>query len=99
MAEQKGGRPIAASMRPTGGDKALVSRKQYFRRKKVCKFSVEKIDDITYRDVQLLKQFISENGRILPRRITGTSPAFQRRLARAIKQARNIALLPFTSRN
>jgi small subunit ribosomal protein S18 len=88
MAEQRGGRPIAASMRPTGGDKALVSRKQYFRRKKVCKFSVEK-----------MKQFISENGRILPRRITGTSPAFQRRLARAIKQARNIALLPFTSRN
>jgi small subunit ribosomal protein S18 len=46
----------------------------------------------------MLKQFISENGRILPRRITGTSPAFQRRLTRAIKQARNLALLPFTSR-
>ena len=98
MAEQKGGRPIAASMRPTGGDKALVSRKQYFRRKKVCKLSVEKVDDVTYRDFQLLKQFISENGRILPQRITGTSPAFQRRLARAIKQARNIALLPFNAR-
>ncbi len=100
MAEQqRGGRPIAASMRPTGGDKALVTRGKYFRRKKVCKFSVEKIDDITYKDVALLKQFISENGRILPRRITGTSPAFQRRLTRAIKQARNIALLPFNSRD
>ena len=46
MPEQKGGRPISASQRPTGGDKAIATRKQYFRRKKVCRFCVEKIDDI-----------------------------------------------------
>src|SRR5579875_393495 len=56
MAEQKGGRPIAASQRPTGGDKALATaKKQYFRRKKVCRFCVEKIDDINYKDVKLFQ--------------------------------------------
>jgi len=98
MAEGRGGRPIAASMRPTGGDKAnLTNKKQYFRRKKVCRFSVDKVDYIDYKEVPLLKAYISERGKIIPRRLTGTSTQFQRRLATAIKRARNIALLPFAS--
>src|SRR5947209_20605079 len=97
MAEQKGGRPISASQRPTGGDKAIATRKQYFRRKKVCRFCVEKIDDINYKDVRLLTSFISERGKITPRRISGVCAPHQRRLADAIKQSRNIALLPFAS--
>jgi small subunit ribosomal protein S18 len=97
MAEQRG-RPLRASQRPTGGDKAIATtKKQYFRRKKVCRFCVEKIDDIDYKDVRLLNAFISERGRITPRRITGVCAPHQRRLAEAIKQARNIALVPFAS--
>jgi small subunit ribosomal protein S18 len=97
MAEQKGGRPISSSMRPTGGDKAIAGKKQYFRRKKMCRFCVEKIDDINYKDMRLLNSFISERGKITPRRISGVCAPHQRRLAEAIKQARNIALLPFSA--
>jgi small subunit ribosomal protein S18 len=97
MAETKG-KPLSASQRPTGGDKAMAtSRKQYFRRRKVCRFCVEKIDDIDYKDVKLLSGFISERGKIMPRRITGVCAPHQRRLTEAIKQARNIALLPFAA--
>ena len=97
MAESKGGRPISASQRPTGGDKAMATKKQYFRRKKVCRFCVEKIDDINYKDVRLLSSFISERGKITPRRISGVCAPHQRRLSESIKQARNIALIPFTT--
>jgi small subunit ribosomal protein S18 len=98
MAEQRSGRPVSASQRPTGGDKAIITgKKQYFRRKKVCRFCVERIDDINYKDVRLLQSFISERGKITPRRITGVCAPHQRRLSEAIKQARNIALLPFAS--
>lgn len=98
MAEQKGGRPIAASQKPTGTDKAIATgKKQYFRRKKVCRFCVEKIDDINYKDVRLLSSFVSEKGKIVPRRLTGVCSPHQRRLTEAVKQARNIALLPFTA--
>jgi small subunit ribosomal protein S18 len=98
MAEQRGGRPISASQRPTGRDKAIVTgKKQYFRRKKLCRFCVEKIDDINYKDVRMLNSFISERGKITPRRITGVCTPHQRRLSEAIKQARHIVLLPFAS--
>ena len=97
MAESRG-RPISASQRPTGGDKAVVSRKQFFRRKKVCRFCVEKIDDIDYKNVRLLSSFISERGKIVPRRISGVCCIHQRRLTLAIKRARNIALAPFATR-
>ena len=73
-------------------------KKQYFRRKKVCKFCVEKIDAINYKDVRLLSQFVAESGKIVPRRLTGVCTPHQRRLTSAIKQARNIALLPFAAR-
>ena len=97
MAESRG-RPGSASQRPTGGDKAvLTQKKQYFRRKKVCRFCVEKIDDINYKDVRMLSSFISERGKIVPRRISGVCTPHQKRLAEAIKQARNIALIPFAT--
>jgi small subunit ribosomal protein S18 len=75
------------------------NRGKFFRRKKVCKFCTEKIDAIPYRDVRLLQQFVAERGKIVPRRLTGVCTTHQRRLTRAIKQARNIALLPFATRH
>jgi small subunit ribosomal protein S18 len=72
--------------------------RKFFRRKKVCKFCVEKIDSINYKDVRLLSQFVAERGKIVPRRLTGVCTPHQRRLSEAIKQARNIALLPFAAR-
>jgi small subunit ribosomal protein S18 len=80
---------------PGGGG---AGGRKFFRRKKVCKFTVEKIDTISYRDVRLLQQFVSDRGKIIPRRLTGTSAPFQRKLTRAIKQARAIALLPFAAK-
>ena len=79
--------------RPAGG-----GGRKFFRRKKVCKFCVEKIEAIPYRDVRLLQQFVAERGKITPRRISGVCTPHQKRLREAIKQARNIALLPFASR-
>jgi small subunit ribosomal protein S18 len=72
-------------------------RKQYFRRRKVCKFCSEKIDVIDFKDVRLVSEFIAERGKILPRRLTGTCSTHQRALTEAIKRARNIALLPFAA--
>jgi small subunit ribosomal protein S18 len=72
--------------------------RKYFRRKKVCKFCVEKIDAINYKDVRLLAQFVAESGKIVPRRLSGVCTPHQRRLSSAIKLARNIALLPFAGR-
>jgi small subunit ribosomal protein S18 len=72
--------------------------RKFFRRKKVCKFCVEKIDDINYKDVRMLQQFVAEKGKIVPRRLTGVCTPHQRRLTSAIKRARNIALLPFAAR-
>ncbi len=74
------------------------SRRPYFRRRKVCKFCDQKIDVIDYKEVKLLSQFISERGKILPRRLTGTCSPHQRLVAIAVKRARNIALLPFATR-
>jgi small subunit ribosomal protein S18 len=98
MAEQKGGRPIAASQRPTGGDKAIATgKRQYFRRKKVDRICIEKIDYIDYKDIRMLQQYITERGKIIPRRISGLNAQNQRRITEAIKLARNIALLPFAT--
>ncbi|MGD0098261.1 MAG: 30S ribosomal protein S18 [Terracidiphilus sp.] len=92
-----GGRPAGGpGGRPAGGP---GGRGKFFRRKKVCKFCTEKIDAIPYRDVRLLQGFVAERGKIVPRRLTGVCTTHQRRLTRAIKQARNIALLPFATRH
>ena len=83
--------------RPPSGPPREGGKRQYFRRKKVCKFCVEKIDYIDYKDVRLLSQFVPERGKILPLRISGVCAPHQKRLMRAIKRARNIAFLPFAS--
>ena len=77
---------------PQGGKK-----KFFYRRKRVCKFCVEKIEYIDFKDVKTLQQFIPERGKILPRRISGTCALHQRKLQNAIKRARIAALLPFTA--
>ena len=87
-----GGRPGGGPGGPREGGR------KFFRRKKVCKFCVEKIDGINYKDVRMLSQFVAESGKIVPRRLTGVCTPHQRRLTDAIKQARNIALLPFGGR-
>lgn len=69
---------------------------RYFRRRKYCRFTVEGISEIDYKDLNLLKQYVSESGKIVPSRITGTSAKYQRQLASAIKHARFLALLPYT---
>jgi small subunit ribosomal protein S18 len=98
-APRSGGRPSSGGPggRPSSGGPG--GRGKFFRRKKVCKFCTEKIDAIPYRDVRLLQGFVAERGKIVPRRLTGVCTTHQRRLTRAIKQARNIALLPFATRH
>ena len=99
----EGGAPSAPGPRGPGGPRqgggpGGPGGRKFFRRKKVCKFCTEKIDAIPYRDVRLLQGFVAERGKIVPRRLTGVCTTHQRRLTRAIKQARNIALLPFAAR-
>ncbi|HLJ24489.1 MAG TPA: 30S ribosomal protein S18 [Candidatus Acidoferrales bacterium] len=72
-------------------------KRQYFRKKKVCRFCVEHVDFIDYKRVEMLQPFVQERGKILPRRMTGTCSRHQRWLGEAIKRARNIALLPFAT--
>lgn len=91
-------RPEGRQARPGSAPAGAPGRKQYFRRRKVCKFCEEKIDAIDYKETRLIGQFISERGKILPRRLTGTCAPHQRLLTVAIKRARNIALLPFATR-
>jgi len=67
-----------------------------FKRRKYCRFSAEKIAEIDYKDVDLLKDFITENAKIMPARITGTKARYQRQLSTAIKRARFLALMPYT---
>src|ERR1700691_2695324 len=94
-----GDRPrFGAGGRPGGGGPRESGGRKFFRCKKVCKFCTEKIADINYKDYRLLGQFVAENGKIVPRRLTGVCSPHQHRLAVAIKQARNIALLPFAGR-
>ncbi len=72
---------------------------RFFRRKKFCRFTAEGITDIDYKDLNLLKAYVSESGKIVPSRITGTKPKYQRQLATAIKRARYLALLPYTDQH
>ncbi len=70
-----------------------------FRRKRYCRFTAEGIKEIDYKDLDLLKPYITETGKIVPSRITGTSARYQRQLATAIKRARYLALLPYTDQH
>ena len=67
-----------------------------FKRKKFCRFTAEKVKQIDYKDIDVLKDFIQENGKLMPARITGTKARYQRQLSTAIKRARYLALLPYT---
>lgn len=79
------------------GDGKQGQRRGLFRRRKVCKFCAEKIDDINYKDSKLLSGFVPERGKVLPRRISGTCAKHQRALRTAILRARQLALLPYSS--
>lgn len=79
------------------GGNTTGRKKVFYRRRKVCKFTVEGIEYIDYKDVKLLQQYILERAKILPRRISGTSSRHQRMLAQAIKRARHLALIPFSA--
>jgi small subunit ribosomal protein S18 len=104
------GRPGGGERGPRGGERGGRGRggpggrreggggRRFFRRRKVCKFCVDKIDHIDYKEVKLIGQFINERGKILPRRVTGVCTPHQRGLKVAVKRARNIALLPFQAR-
>jgi len=80
-----------------GADKKDQAKRYFFRRRKVCKFCADKIDDINYKDVKLIGPFVPERGKILPRRISGTCAMHQRKLQTAIKRARQIALIPYVT--
>lgn len=69
---------------------------RFFRRRKFCKFTAEGVDQIDYKDLETLKAYISETGKIVPSRITGTKARYQRQLATAVKRARYLALIPYT---
>ena len=67
-----------------------------FRRRKFCRFTADNVKEIDYKDVNLLKEYVGESGKIVPSRITGTNARYQRQLATAVKRARFLALLPYT---
>ena len=70
--------------------------RQQFRRRKFCRFTADGITEIDYKDLNILKQYVGESGKIVPSRITGTKAKYQRQLAAAVKRARYLALLPYT---
>ncbi|SDY30474.1 30S ribosomal protein S18 [Nitrosomonas sp. Nm33] len=80
-------------------NKEKMANRPLFKRKKFCRFTVEGIKTIDYKDINILKDFISENGKIIPARITGTKSYYQRQLNTAIERARLLALLPYTDRH
>jgi small subunit ribosomal protein S18 len=90
-----GGRPAGPGGRP--GGPAKRGKRNFVRKKKVCRFCVDKADYIDYKKAEILAPFIQERGKILPRRMTGTCARHQRWLTVAIKRAQNIALLPFAA--
>ena len=95
---------MATSMRGKGkgkgkndkGKRRPSQQNALFKRKKFCRFTAEKVDQIDYKDVDTLRDFVGENGKITPARLTGTKAHYQRQLDTAIKRARFLALLPYT---
>ena len=77
----------------------MSRQQQQFRRRKFCRFTAEKTVEIDYKDLDVLKAYITETGKFVPSRITGTSAKYQRQLATAIKRARYLALLPYTDQH
>lgn len=101
MTEDRGAAPATEERAQRSEDRPQrerrFNRRGRGRRKKVCYFTANKIEYIDYKDIDTLKKFISERGKILPRRVTGTSARYQRMLTVAIKRARQIALLPYST--
>jgi small subunit ribosomal protein S18 len=98
MAEERRPAPSQGQGPGGGGERGSGPRRgkrQYFRKKKVCRFCADRVDFIDYKRADVLQSFVQERGKILPRRMTGTCSRHQRWLMVAIKRARNIALLPF----
>src|SRR5688572_6461720 len=95
--EGRGGGRGAGGRDGKDGKDGKGARRGFFRRKRVCKFCVDKIDYVNYKDVKLLAPFIPERGKIQPRRISGVCATHQRALQTAIKRARQIALIPYTT--
>ena len=92
-----GGRGRGAQGAAGAAGKDGQQRRPMFRRRKVCKFCADKIDDINYKDVKLLMPFVPERAKVLPRRISGTCALHQRKLRTAIMRARQLALIPYTT--
>lgn len=84
------------AFRPTKKKDEKGGNRGLFKRRKFCRFSAEKIEEIDYKDIEILKDFITETGKIMPARITGTKSNYQRQLSTAIKRARFLALMPYT---
>ena len=82
-----------------GKDKKEKGQRALFRRRKFCRFTAEKVEWIDYKDIDVLKDFVNETGKIIPARITGTAAGYQRQLSDAIKRARFLALLPYTDQH
>ena len=95
--EEAASRPAGRPSRPQGQRTYSGGRRRFQRRKKVCNFCIDKVAKIDYKDYEALRRYLTDRGKIRPRRQTGTCAKHQRALARAIKRARHLALLPFTS--
>ncbi len=80
-------------------EKEKKANRPLFKRRKFCRFTAEGIKHVDYKDVELLKDFINENGKIIPARITGTRTRYQRQLSTAVERARFLALLPYTDQH
>jgi len=87
---------LAKSSTRANSKKKRKQQNPLFKRKKFCRFTVAKVEQVDYKDVDTLKDFIQENGKIMPARLTGTSAHYQRQVDTAIKRARYLALLPYT---
>ena len=98
MSDERGGGGRGRGKKEDKGKAGEAPRRGgFFRRRRVCKFSAEKIDYINYKDVRLLAPFLPERGKIQPRRISGTCALHQRKLQTAIKRARQLALVPYVT--
>ena len=95
MAVRRSSKSAKGRGRPGGRRDGRGSR-ALFRRRKFCRFTAEGVKQIDYKDIDVLKEFINENGKIIPARITGTKARYQRQLSVAVKRARFLALLPYT---
>lgn len=92
-------RPMGGKGKGKGKPQRRQQQNPLFKRRKFCRFTAEKVDQIDYKDVDVLKDFINDNGKIMPARITGTKAHYQRQLDTAIKRARYLALMPYTDQH